>query len=347
MAKNPGFMETDALCRKIVADVRSGTFAPVYLLMGEEPYYPDKACEAIVENALQDFERDFNQTVFYGLDTDAMTVASEARSYPMMADRRLVVVREAQSMKTLEELATYCEEPLDSTVLVILLHGARVDKRKALYKNVMKNGVVMDSATLRDYEIDRWISMFYREKGLSIAPDAAQLLGESAGTDLGKIAVETEKMLKNLPEGTTAVTAADVEKNVGISRQFSIFELTRELSMHNAPKALKIAAWLGATPRFALPMATAALFTHFYRILKYEAALQKDPRIGSDVKAKILGVNPYFFREYDTAVQYYPLPKCMQVLALIEEYDFKGKGGGAGEATPEQLLLELVSKILN
>lgn len=347
MAKNPGFMETDALCRKIVADVRSGTFAPVYLLMGEEPYYPDKACEAIVENALQDFERDFNQTVFYGLDTDAMTVASEARSYPMMADRRLVVVREAQSMKTLEDLATYCEEPLDSTVLVILLHGARVDKRKALYKNVMKNGVVMDSATLRDYEIDRWISMFYREKGLSIAPDAAQLLGESAGTDLGKIAVETEKMLKNLPEGTTAVTAADVEKNVGISRQFSIFELTRELSMHNAPKALKIAAWLGATPRFALPMATAALFTHFYRILKYEAALQKDPRIGSDVKAKILGVNPYFFREYDTAVQYYPLPKCMQVLALIEEYDFKGKGGGAGEATPEQLLLELVSKILN
>ena len=347
MAKNPGFMETDALCRKIVADVRSGTFAPVYLLMGEEPYYPDKACEAIVENALQDFERDFNQTVFYGLDTDAMTVASEARSYPMMADRRLVVVREAQSMKTLEELATYCEEPLDSTVLVILLHGARVDKRKALYKNVMKNGVVMDSATLRDYEIDRWISMFYREKGLSIAPDAAQLLGESAGTDLGKIAVETEKMLKNLPEGTTAVTAADVEKNVGISRQFSIFELTRELSMHNAPKALKIAAWLGATPRFALPMATAALFTHFYRILKYEAALQKDPRIGSDVKAKILGVNPYFFREYDTAVQYYPLPKCMQVLALIEEYDFKGKGGGAGEATPEQLLLALVSKILN
>ena len=347
MAKNPGFMETDALCRKIVADVRSGVFAPVYLLMGEEPYYPDRACEAILAHALEDSERDFNQTVFYGLDTDAATVASEARSYPMMADRRLVVVKEAQSMKSLEDLATYCGEPMDSTVLVLLLHGARADKRKALYKNVMKNGVVMDSTALRDYEIDRWIAMYYREKGLSIAPDAAQLLGESAGTDLGKIAIETEKMLKNLPEGTTSVTAEDIEKNVGVSRQFSIFELTRELSLHNAPKALKIAAWLGATPRFALPMATAALFNHFYRILKYAAVLRKNPRVGNDVKAKVLGVNPFFFREYDTAVQFYPLQKCMQVLALIEEYDYLGKGGGAGEATQEQLLMELVSKILN
>lgn len=347
MAKNPGFMETDALCRKIVADVRSGVFAPVYLLMGEEPYYPDRACEAILAHALEDSERDFNQTVFYGLDTDAATVASEARSYPMMADRRLVVVKEAQSMKSLEDLATYCGEPMDSTVLVLLLHGARADKRKALYKNVMKNGVVMDSTALRDYEIDRWIAMYYREKGLSIAPDAAQLLGESAGTDLGKIAIETEKMLKNLPEGTTSVTAEDIEKNVGVSRQFSIFELTRELSLHNAPKALKIAAWLGATPRFALPMATAALFNHFYRILKYAAVLRQNPRVGNDVKAKVLGVNPFFFREYDTAVQFYPLQKCMQVLALIEEYDYLGKGGGAGEATQEQLLMELVSKILN
>ena len=347
MAKNPGFMETDALCRKIVADVRSGVFAPVYLLMGEEPYYPDRACEAILAHALEDSERDFNQTVFYGLDTDAATVASEARSYPMMADRRLVVVKEAQSMKSLEDLATYCGEPMDSTVLVLLLHGARADKRKALYKNVMKNGVVMDSTALRDYEIDRWIAMYYREKGLSIAPDAAQLLGESAGTDLGKIAIETEKMLKNLPEGTTSVTAEDIEKNVGVSRQFSIFELTRELSLHNAPKALKIAAWLGETPRFALPMATAALFNHFYRILKYAAVLRQNPRVGNDVKAKVLGVNPFFFREYDTAVQFYPLQKCMQVLALIEEYDYLGKGGGAGEATQEQLLMELVSKILN
>ena len=347
MAKNPGFMETDALCRKIVADVRSGVFAPVYLLMGEEPYYPDKVCEAVIANALEDSERDFNQTVFYGLDTDAMTVASEARSYPMMAERRLVVVKEAQGMKSLEDLATYCEEPMESTVLVILLHGGRADKRKALYKNVAKNGVVLDSAALRDYEIDRWIAMYYREKGLSIAPDAARLLGESAGTDLGKIAVETEKMLKNLPEGTTTVTAADIEKNVGISRQYSVFELTRELSLHDAPKALKIAARIGAAPRFALPMATAALFNHFYRILKYAAVLQKDPRVGNEVKAKVLGVNPFFFREYDTAVQYYPLRKCMQVLALIEEYDFKGKGGGAGEATQEELLVELVAKILN
>ena len=347
MAKNPGFMATDALCKQIISDVRSGVFAPVYLLMGEEPYYPDKACEAIIAAALQDYERDFNQTIFYGLDTDAINVASEARSYPMMADRRLVVLKEAQSMKTLEDLATYCEEPMDSTVLVILMHGARADKRRALYKNVSKNGIVMDSTALRDYEADKWIAMYYRERGLTIAPDAAGLLIESAGTDLGRIAVETDKMLKNLPEGTTSVTAADVEKNVGISREYSIFELTRELSLNNAPKALRIAAHVGSTPRFAMPMATAALFSHFYKILRYEALLLEDPHPGNDVKAKVLGVSPFFFREYDTAVQAYPLRRCMQVLALIEEYDYRGKGGDGGSTAPEELLVELVAKILN
>ncbi len=347
MAKNPGFMETDALCRKIVADVREGVFAPVYLLMGEEAYYPDMACDAIIANALQDYERDFNQTIFYGLDTDAMTVASEARSYPMMADRRLVVLKEAQSMKSLEELATYCEEPMDSTVLVILLHGARADKRKALYKNVVKNGVVMDSPALRDYEAGRWIDRFYQEKGLSIAPDAAMLLVESAGTDMGKIALETEKMLKNLPEGTTSVSAADVEKNVGISREYSVFELSRELAFRNAPKALRIAANIGRTPRFAMPMATAMLFNYFYKVLKYEVLLQENPNPPSDAITRVLGVPPFLFKEYDQAVRNYPLRKCMQVLALIEEYDYKGKGGDAGEAGADELLVELVSKILN
>ena len=347
MAKNPGYMATDSLCKQIIADAREGKFAPVYLLMGEEPYYPDKACDAIIEYALQDYERDFNQTIFYGLDTDATNLASEARSYPMMADRRLVVLKEAQSMKTLEDLATYCEEPMDSTVLVILLHGARVDKRRGLYKNVSKNGIVLDSTALRDYEADRWIAAYYRERGLTIAPDASQLLIESAGTDLGRIVVETDKMLKNLPEGTTNVTIRDVEKNVGLSREYSIFELTKELAFHNAPKALRIAANVGSTPRFAMPMATAMLFNYFYKVLKYEVLLQENPNPPADVKTKVLGVPPFLFKEYDAAVVSYPLRSCMQVLALIEEYDYKGKGGDGGGATPSEQLVELITKILN
>ena len=340
-------VDTGALARKLMEDARSGVFSPVYLLMGEEPYYPDRVCQAIMDNALTETERDFNQTVFYGLDTDAATVASEARSYPMMAERRLVVLKEAQSMRSLEDLAVYCEEPMDSTILVILMHGASADKRRALYKNVSKHGVVLESPLLRDYEIDRWITAYYQERGLTIAPEAAQLLGEYAGTDLGRIAVETDKLLKNLPEGTVAITAEQIEKNVGISRQYSVFELTRELSARNAPKALKIAAYIGAAPKFAMPMAVSALYTHFYRILKYEALLMQNPHPSQADKAAVLAVNPYFFREYDLAVTRYPLRKCMQVIALLEEYDYKGKGGDVGAVTPAELLIELVSKILN
>ena len=219
--------------------------------------------------------------------------------------------------------------------------------KKILYKTVSKIGVVVESQALRDYEVPRWIPMFYQTKGLRIAPDAAALLAEHAGTDLNKIAIETEKMLKNLPEGTVEVTASDIEKNVGISRQFSIFELTKELSLKNSAKALRIASYIGASAKFAMPMAVSALYTHFYRILKYEALLMQNPRPGNDQKAKVLGVNPYFFSEYDTAVRNYPLKKCMAVIALLKEYDFKGKGGDVGEAAPAELMVELTARILN
>lgn len=340
------YTELENKCRKIVDDARNGVFAPVYLLMGGEPYYPDMVCDAIMKYALQDDERDFNQAVYYGLDTDADAVASEARSYPMMAERRLVVLKEAQSMKTLEGLGVYAAEPMDTTVLVILMHGASADKRKALYKNVSKKGIVLESEPLRDYEMPGWITGFYKSRGLAIDPDAAALLAESAGTELDRIAVETEKLQKNLPEGTTRVTAADIEKNVGISRQFSIFELTKELSYLHAAKALKIAAYIGSGPKFAMPMAVAPLYTHFYRILKYEAALMKNPGMPKMEKAKLLGVNPYFLEEYDVAARNFPVRRCMKVMSLLEEYDFKGKGGGSGEAGQDELLMELVNKIL-
>lgn len=341
------FTELESQCRQIINDVKNGNFVPVYLLMGTEPYYPDLVCDEIIKYALTDSERDFNQTVFYGLDTDAGTVASECRSYPMMAERRLVVVKEAQSMKTLEDLATYASDPMESTVLVILMHGASADKRRALYKNVQKKGVVLVSDALRDYEMPQWITSFYKSRGLDIEPAAAALLAEYAGTDMSRIMLETEKMQKNLPEGTVRVNAADIEKNVGISRQFSIFELTKALSYMKAEKSLKIAAYIGNGPKFMLLLATAPLYTHFYRILKYEAALLKNPAMSKADRAKLLGVNPYFIEEYDVAARNYPIRRCMKVISLLEEYDFKGKGGGSGEASQGDLLMELVSKILN
>ena len=333
MAATKSYIETDRQVRQILEDVRSGIFKCVYLLMGEEPYYPDQVCNAILDNCLQEWEKDFNETVCYGADVDAESVITAARRFPMMADRQLVVLKEAQQMKTLEDLAVYCQNPLDSTVLVILMHGASADKRKVLYKSVLKTGVIVESNALRDYEMPQWIAAFYEGKGLRIHPEAAALLAESAGTDLGKIAVETEKLLKNLPEGVKEIQVADIEKNVGISRQFSIFELTKCLSYRQGAQALKIAAHIGETPRFALPMVVAPLYTHFYRILKYHAG-------------EVPKVNPYFLKEYDAAARNYPLPKVMGIMTLLTEYDFKGKGGDAGEASPADLFMELISKIL-
>lgn len=332
---------------ELINDIRGGVFKPVYLLMGDEPYYPELVCQAILDNCLQDFEKDFNETVCYGSDVSAAQIVTTARRFPMMAERQLVVVKEAQQMKDIEELSVYCAEPLDSTVLVLLYHKASADKRKALYKTVQKTGAVLDSPAVRDYEIAGWISGYYSSRGLSIEPQAAALLGESAGTDLGVIAAETDKLLKNLPEGCTSVRVEDIEKNVGISRQFSIFELTRELSLKHSSGALKIAARMGTSAKFALPMAVSAIYTHFYRILKYEAALLQTPRLSEAEKAEILGVKPFFFREYDAAVRNYPIKTAMKIVSMLCEYDYLGKGGDGGAATPDELLVELTAKILN
>ena len=341
------YIETDRQVRSLIEEVRSGVFKPVYLLMGEEPYYPELLCQAVIDNCLQDWEKDFNELICYGADVDADAVITAARRFPMMAERQLVVVKEAQAMKTLDDLSLYCQKPLDSTVLVILLHGASVDKRKSLYKTVLKQGVIVESLPLRDYETEQWIGAFYKDRGLSIDPEGARLLVESAGTDLGKIAVETDKLLKNLPEGVKTISAEDIEKNVGISRQFSVFELTKALSFRDAARAVKVARNIGEAPKFFMPMAVSALYMHFNRILRYHALIQAGQGGDTAAKAKVLSVNPYFFKEYDTAVKKYTLRQAMQVISLLNDYDFKGKGGETGEATPADLLVELTTKILN
>lgn len=338
-------MDAAAVSAQILNDVSNGQFAPVYLLMGEEPYYVDVTAEKIIADALTEDERDFNQFIMYGMDVTVDDVVGNARRYPMFAERNLVVVREAQLLKGIDNLSVYTENPLESTVLVIVYRG-NVDKRKAFYKSVQKNGVVLESTPVRDYELPNWIQSYYRGRGLNIDPDAASLLAESIGTDLGKIALETDKMMKNLPEGTSRVSVKDIENNVGISREFSIFELTKQLSYKDARKALRTATYIGSAAKFAMPMATAALFTHFNRILRYEALLMKNPRPDTAEKTKILSVNPFFFKEYDEAVRNYPLPRCMRAVELIKEYDFKGKGGDAGEASPQEMFIELITKLL-
>lgn len=337
-----------ALSAQLVREAHEGMFRPVYLLMGDEPFYPDMVCQAIIDNCIDEFGKDFNETICYGADVTPDRIVTEAREFPMMTERRLIVLKEAQLMKGIEDLAVYCESPLDTTVLVLLLHKASVDKRKALYKSILKNGAVIDSPSLRDYEVPGWIQGYYRSRGLQIDPSAASLLAESAGTELSTIVVETDKLLKNLPEGTTTVSVQDVERNVGISRQYSVFELTKALSFRDATAAFKIASNLGSSAKFAMPMAVSALFTHFDRILKYDALIQSGRASDPEQKSRALqGVNPYFYKEYDTAVRNYPLQKAMAAMSLLCEYDYLGKGGDGGAATPDQLLTELVAKLLS
>jgi len=337
-------VDSASVAQKIMDAVRSGIFAPVYLLMGEEPYYADLVSAEIQKYALTEDERDFNQFILYGPDTDVEDIIGCARRYPMFAERSLVIVRQAQNLARIEDLSVYVDSPLDSTVLVIVYHGS-LDKRKGLYKSISKVGQILESVPVKDYEMAGWISSYFASRGLRIASDAAALLAEYSGTDLNKITVETDKLLKNLPEGTSEVSAADIEANVGISREFSLFELTKQLSFRDSARALRTAAYIGADAHFAMPKATAALFFHFNKLLRYEALLLNNPNPPSEEKAKILGA-PFFWKEYDIAARNYPLQKTMRIIALIRDYDFKGKGGECGEATPQELFTELIIKIL-
>ncbi len=346
MAKTSVHIATQ--CAQLIEEIRQGSFRPVYLLMGDEPYYPERVCDAILEHCIPEEEKDFNETVCYGADVSASQVVTAARRFPMMAERQLVVVKEAQMMEGIEELAYYCAEPLDSTVLVVLLHKAAVDKRKSFYKSVQKNGVVVDSPALRDYQIPDWIRAHCASLGLQIDPDAAVLLGESVGTDLSTLVAEIDKLTKALPEGTRRISAGDIERNVGISRQFNIFELTRELSYRRPAKALKIAAYLRDSARFAMPMAVAALYTHYLRVLKYGILLSRTGRPSPEELARALpGVNPYFYKEYDAAVRNCPVRKAMEAISLLCEYDYLGKGGDGAQVSDGALLVELTAKLLN
>lgn len=336
------------ITRNLISEIRSGVFKPVYLLMGEEAYYPDLICQAIIDNCVEEEGKDFNETICFGADVTAEQVINAARRFPMMAERQLVVVKEAQMLSDLEQLSIYLEEPLESTVLVILMRRASADKRKSLYKLASKVGVVVESSPLRDYEMPGWITSYFGSKGLQITPRAASLFAESAGTDISLIVAETDKILKNLPESTTIVDEPDIERNVGISRQFSAFELTKALSFRNAKDCFKIATGLGNSAKFAMPQVVSALYLHFNRILRYSALLSRGTAPTPEEKSRALaGVNPYFYKEYDTAVRNYSLPQLMAAISLLCEYDYLGKGGDGAATAPGELLLELTAKILS
>lgn len=334
-------------------DILAGRTAPVYLLFGKEHYYLDELCRLLMDTVLPPEERDFGQIVFFGADTTAEKVVSAARQFPMMVSRQMVVVKEAQMLPKIENIGVYFEGIMPSTVLVICYKtpndpakpGKNIDKRSSFYKQAVKCGVVFESNPAPDYKMGRVIESFVEEKGLRIAPDAAQMLAEFAGTDLSKIALEVDKLLKLLPEGAKTISARDIEENVGMSRDYSVFELTKALSVKDSAKCFRIVHFFARSPkRFPLVMTLASLSAHFIKILRFHALLQSG--VSRSDTLQQLGINPYFASEYDAALRNYPVRQTMKVISILKEYDRKSKSNLRGDASDGDLLQELVCKIL-
>ena len=339
--------------KRIKSRIEAGDIAPVYVLFGKEHYYIEELCKLLMDKVVPPEEKDFGEIVLYGADTSAGAVVSAARQFPMMISRQIVVLKEAQMMRKVEDIGVYFDAIMPSTVLVICYKtvndptkpGKSIDKRTSFYKQAQKVGVVFESDQLPDYKMAGAIEGFARERGLEMAPDAAALLAEYAGVDLQKIALELDKLVKILPPGTKNIGTRDIEANVGMSREYSVFELTKALSVKDKAKCYRIVHFYGQSPkRYPLVVTMAALASHFIKLLRYEALLQSGVP-----KAEVLsqmGINPYFGREYDEAARNYPMKKLMNVISLLREYDLKSKSNLRGSARDGDLLLEIISKIL-
>ena len=336
----------------ISKDILSGVIKPFYLLFGKEHYYIDKLCDLLMDKVLPPEEKDFGQLVYYGSDVSANQVVNAARQFPMMISRQIVVVKEAQMMRRVEDIDVYFDGIQPTTVLVICYKtpndparsSRNIDKRTSFYKRAQKIGTVFESNQIPDYKIDRWIEEYARSQGLSIEPMAAKLMVEFAGADISKLVLEMDKLIKILPEGHRSITVATVEENVGVSRDYSVFELTKALSIKDMRKAFRIVRFFSESGnRYPIQMILAALSSHFIRILRYHALLQEGtPR---NTILSQLGIHPYFGSEYYTAIRHYPVKKTMKVIAILKDYDQKSKSNSRGNATDGELLQELVLKI--
>lgn len=330
--------------RQIVTDIQKGDIKPIYFLMGEEPYYIDRISDFIAENILSEEERGFNQMVIYGRDSTIDDIVSNAKRYPMMAERQVVIVKEAQDLsRTIEKLVDYAENPQPTTVLVVCYKYKKIDKRKKLHKVISKSGVVFEGKRLYENQVGDWIIKTLKSRGYGISPKAAQMLVEFLGTDLGKIDNELQKLQLICPEGTT-INPEIIEENIGISKDFNNFELRNAIGEKDTLRAHRIINYFAQNPKDnPLVVTISLLFSFFSQILQYHGLNDKS----KGTVAKQLKVNPYFVKDYVTAARNYPMKKVSRVISLLQETDVKSKGVGATNLPQGDLLKELLVKIMN
>lgn len=327
---------------QIVNNIRKGIFKPIYFLYGEEPYFIDKVSDFIANNVLTEEEKGFNQMVLYGKDVSIDDIVGNAKRYPMMAERQVVIVKEAQHLsRTIESLVSYAKNPQTTTVLVICYKYKKLDKRKPLYKSIKKDGVVLESNPLRDYQIPAWIQKAGKNAGFSIPQKSSMLLAEHLGTDLGRIVSELNKLKLLLPAGTE-VTPAQIEEHIGISKDYNNFELKKAIGERNMLKATKIITYFAQNPKDNPFVLTITLLNMFFtQLLQYHGLNDHTPK---NVASK-LRINPYFVNEIQTAAKNYPMRKVSLVISHLREMDLKGKGVGTSGINQADLLKELLVKI--
>lgn len=330
--------------RQIVTDIQKGQIKPIYFLMGEEPYYIDRITDFISNNILSEEERGFNQMTIYGRDSSVEDIVSHAKRFPMMAERQVVIVKEAQDLvRTIEKFTDYAENPQPTTVLVICYKYKKLDRRKKLHKLIAKNGVMFESKKLYENQVQDWIMKTLKSRNYAISIKSAQMLVEFLGTDLGKIDNELTKLQLILPEGTT-ITPEIIEENIGISKDYNNFELRKAVGLKDTVKAHRIANYFGQNPKDnPLVVTVSLLFSFFSQLLQYHGLNDKS----KGTVAKTLGVNPYFVSDYVAAARNYPMKKVSHAINLIQETDMKSKGVGAANVSQGDLLKELLVKIMN
>jgi DNA polymerase-3 subunit delta len=329
---------------EIISDLRKRIFKPVYFLAGDEPYYIDLITEYIEDKVLTESEKAFNQLIIYGEDTTVNAIIETARRFPMIASHQVIIVKEAQSLRKIEDLQIYVEKPLMSTILVINYKYNVIDKRTKFHKILDAQGVYFESIRLRDYQVPPWIEKHLMSKGIKIDPAASAMLTEFLGTDLHKIVNELEKLLITIPAGRELITPALIEKNIGISKEYNNFELQKALGEKNILKANMIIRYFSDNPKDnPLNLTLSSLFSLFTKILTYHYTPDKS----KNNVASVLKINPFFVKDYEIAATKYNVSKTLQVMSLLRIYDMKSKGFGDISTEPGDLLKELVYKILH
>lgn len=338
--------DTEAKYREILTRIDQKIYKPIYLLMGDEAYYIDQLSSYMAANILSEPEKAFNQTILYGKDVDVSAIISAARRFPMMANHQVIVVKEAQNIRKIEELDVYAKAPLQSTILVLCLKGKTVDKRSTFYKTVDKIGDVLETVRLYENEVSPWISTYVQQKGYSIEPSASAVMADYVGNDLSKLVNELDKLFSLLPADRKKLAVADIEQNIGISKEYNTFELNNAVAQRNVVKANRIAYHFGKNPsEYPLVVTISTLYTLFRNLLKLYALKKRSASQGEI--ASELGVNPFFVKDYEAAIRLYPMGKVIENISLLREYDMRGKGFGNTSVPHEELLRELLFKLLH